>query len=210
MLRNFTRQCSASSALRQAICKQSVTVSRPAITSITPRASTPRRLQPSSSSHRAFQTIASRRKQQSPPGERPPTNFNDLDVLGNAAVPSTSVDVCMYDGFGLNSGVTITDGNGVLLIDGEVFRWRPWEAKGSLNLVNKKGQLELPAEAFSLFNLLWPRPGARSPSVQSSPQGSTQKAKLTLCRYPHNWRRQVNRSAQSRDEETRLQPRHTS
>lgn len=64
----------------------------------------------------------------------------------------------MYDGFGLNSGVTVTDGNGVLLVDGEVFNWRPWEAKGSLNLVNKKGQFEIPAEAFALFDLLWPRP----------------------------------------------------
>lgn len=65
----------------------------------------------------------------------------------------------MYDGFGLNSGVTITDGNGVLLVDGEVFNWRPWEAKGSMNLINKKGQFELPREAFALFDLLWPRPG---------------------------------------------------
>lgn len=65
----------------------------------------------------------------------------------------------MYDGFGLNSGVTVTDGNGVLLVDGEVFNWRPWEAKGSMNLVNEKGQFELPAEAFALFDLLWPRPG---------------------------------------------------
>lgn len=51
------------------------------------------------------------------------------------------------------------DGNGVMLIDGEVFNWRPWEAKGSMTLANKKGQLELPAEAFAVFDLLWPRPG---------------------------------------------------
>jgi hypothetical protein len=65
----------------------------------------------------------------------------------------------MYDGFGLNSGATITDGNGALLVDGEVFNWRPWEAKGSLNLTNKKGQFELPPQAFALFDLIWPRPG---------------------------------------------------
>lgn len=79
-------------------------------------------------------------------------------MLGNTPVPSTSVDVCMYDGFGLNSGATITDGNGALLVDGEVFNWRPWEAKGSLNLTNKKGQFELPPQAFALFDLIWPRP----------------------------------------------------
>ncbi|KAJ3503768.1 hypothetical protein NM208_g16448 [Fusarium decemcellulare] len=64
----------------------------------------------------------------------------------------------MYDGFGLNSGATISDGNGVLLIDGEVFNWRPWEVKGSMHLANKKGQFEIPPQAFALFDLLWPRP----------------------------------------------------
>lgn len=65
----------------------------------------------------------------------------------------------MYDGFGLNSGVTISDGNGVMLVDGEVFNWRPWEAKGSMNLANKKGQFDIPAQSFALFDLIWPRPG---------------------------------------------------
>lgn len=64
----------------------------------------------------------------------------------------------MYDGFGLNSGVTISDGNGVMLVDGEVFNWRPWEAKGSMNLANKKGQFDIPAQSFALFDLIWPRP----------------------------------------------------
>ncbi|KAF5130468.1 NADH dehydrogenase [ubiquinone] 1 alpha subcomplex assembly factor 3 [Metarhizium anisopliae] len=72
--------------------------------------------------------------------------------------PSTSVDVCMYDGFGLNSGLTITGGNGALLVNGEAFAWRPWEATGSMELVNKKGQFDLPKEAFGIFDLLWPRP----------------------------------------------------
>jgi hypothetical protein len=65
----------------------------------------------------------------------------------------------MSDGFGLNSGVTIAHGNGALLVNGEAFEWRPWEVKGTMELVNKKGQLELPAEAFGLFDLIWPRPG---------------------------------------------------
>ncbi|KAJ3496358.1 hypothetical protein NLG97_g2710 [Lecanicillium saksenae] len=90
--------------------------------------------------------------------EHTPTSFQDLDVLGNAPVPSTSVDVCMYDGFGLNSGITITDGDGALLVDGEAFTWRPWEITGEMRLLNSKGQFDVPAEAFGVFDMLWPRP----------------------------------------------------
>lgn len=65
----------------------------------------------------------------------------------------------MYDGFGLNSGVTISDGNGALLVNGEAFEWRPWLVTEGRKLVNDKGQFELPTEAFGLFDVLWPRPG---------------------------------------------------
>ncbi|OAA49486.1 NADH dehydrogenase [Metarhizium rileyi] len=98
------------------------------------------------------------RSRRDAPPEPPPTNFSELDVLGDTPAPSTSVDVCMYDGFGLNSGVTIANGDGALLVNGEAFAWRPWEGKESLELVNTKGQFELPEEAFGLFDLLWPRP----------------------------------------------------
>lgn len=77
--------------------------------------------------------------------------------------PSTSVDVCFSDGFGLNSGVTITDGDGAMLVNGEAFAWRPWEAIGKMELVNKKGQFDLPAEVFSMLDMLWPRPGKSLP-----------------------------------------------
>ena len=65
----------------------------------------------------------------------------------------------MYDGFGLNSGIRIGEGNGALLVNGEAFEWRPWEATGKMELVNAKGQFDLPPEAFSVFDVLWPRPG---------------------------------------------------
>lgn len=91
--------------------------------------------------------------------EHTPTSLQDLDVLGSAPVPSTSVDVCMYDGFGLNSGMTITDGDGALLVDGEAFTWRPWEITGEMRVLNDKGQFDVPAEAFGVFDMLWPRPG---------------------------------------------------
>ncbi|KAF5589063.1 alkaline phosphatase [Fusarium pseudoanthophilum] len=155
--RSLIRPCSAQRAVCQALVqtprpRSATTVFRATTSTVSPLP------QASTSSRRLFHTLPSRRKDQQPPAQPPPTDFAELDVLGNTPAPSTSVDVCMYDGFGLNSGITVTGGNGVLLIDGEVFNWRPWEAKGSMNLVNKKGQFELPPKAFALFDLLWPRP----------------------------------------------------
>ncbi|PFH63290.1 hypothetical protein XA68_14942 [Ophiocordyceps unilateralis] len=98
------------------------------------------------------------RARSDPPSEPPPTDFKTLDILNNTPTPSTSVDVCMYDGFGLNSGVTISGGDGALLVNGEAFVWRPWQAKGAMKLVNEKGQFDLPDSAFGLFEVLWPRP----------------------------------------------------
>ncbi|KAL6850694.1 hypothetical protein ACO1O0_007819 [Amphichorda felina] len=106
-----------------------------------------------------FHTSPSRRKgREGNPSQHERTDFASLDVLGSAPVPSTSVDVCMYDGFGLNSGITIGDGDGALLVSGEAFSWRPWEAVGEKKLLNKKGQLELPRKAFGVLDVLWPRP----------------------------------------------------
>ncbi|KAF6812802.1 duf498 domain-containing protein [Colletotrichum sojae] len=106
-----------------------------------------------------FHTVSPRLKNDAPPKEyEGGTNFSELDVLGNTPTPSTSIDVCMSDGFSLNSGVKILDGNAALLVGGEAFEWRPWEAKGSLNLINAKGQFEVPTEAWGVLDLLWPRP----------------------------------------------------
>lgn len=109
-------------------------------------------------SSRSLHTTSSLFKRQKAE-EHTPTSFQDLDVLGNTPVPSTSVDVCMTDGFGLNSGITIGDGDGALLVDGEAFTWRPWEITGQMRLLNARGQFDVPPEAFSVFDMLWPRPG---------------------------------------------------
>jgi hypothetical protein len=92
-----------------------------------------------------------------------------MDVLASTPVPSTAVEVCREDGFGLNSGVQITGGDGALLVGGEAFCWRPWEVpgsslkkgegKGGKRLVNEKGQWEVGEEAFEVLGLVWPRPG---------------------------------------------------
>ncbi|KUJ22022.1 uncharacterized protein LY89DRAFT_681359 [Mollisia scopiformis] len=91
------------------------------------------------------------------------TDFGALNVLGNTPIPSTSIDACLWDGFHLDSGVKITGGTGVLLIAGEAFSWRPWEAvaaggEGSLKLVNGKGQWDVGEEAWGVLELVWPKP----------------------------------------------------
>jgi len=91
---------------------------------------------------------------------KPARGFSDFDVFADTPAPATSVDACTQDGFHLNSGTRITGGDGVLLVGGEAFRWRPWVAKGDrTKLVNGKGQWEVPEEVFGALGLVWPRPG---------------------------------------------------
>jgi NADH dehydrogenase [ubiquinone] 1 alpha subcomplex assembly factor 3 len=103
-----------------------------------------------------------------PSTEDTQTDFGSLNVLGNTPAPSTSIDACLWDGFHLDSGVKITGGSGVLLVAGEAFSWRPWEAgKGDMKLVNEKGQFDLEDEAWGLLSLVWPKPGSPPNSSQS-------------------------------------------
>lgn len=103
----------------------------------------------------SFHVSSHRRKRDGPP----PTDFAAMDVLGNTPVPSTIVDICMSDGFQLNSGARIVEGSGVILVGGEAFAWRPWLPRGEHRLLNAKGQWEIPNETLGLLSLLWPRPG---------------------------------------------------
>ncbi|PQE10803.1 DUF498 domain protein [Rutstroemia sp. NJR-2017a BBW] len=87
------------------------------------------------------------------------TDFSSLDVLGNTPAPSTSIDACLSDGFHLNSGVKVTGGDGVLLVGGEAFAWRPWKGDGGdKGLVNEKGQWEVGERAWGVLGRVWPRP----------------------------------------------------
>lgn len=99
-----------------------------------------------------------------PSNEETQTDFGALNVFGNIPAPSTAIDACLDDGFHLDNGVKITGGDGVLLVGGEAFSWRPWEGydKGDDKkglMLNPKGQFEVPEEAWGLFSLVWPRPG---------------------------------------------------
>lgn len=109
-----------------------------------------------------------------PSSEDTQTDFGSLNVLGNTPAPSTSIDACLWDGFHLNSGVKIVGGSGVLLVAGEAFTWKPWEASDGerkLRMVNEKGQFDVPDEAWGLLELVWPKPGTLSPRSKT-------------CQYP--------------------------
>ncbi|KAJ5094188.1 hypothetical protein N7456_010049 [Penicillium angulare] len=95
------------------------------------------------------------------------TDFNALNVLANIPAPTTAIDACLDSGFHLNSGVKITGGDGMLLVGGEAFSWRPWrasetqfenEAAAKAGMLNAKGQFELSEEAWGLLSVVWPRP----------------------------------------------------
>lgn len=150
-----TRACRPLNRLTAILRQPSLQSRWPLPTANTLRTTTSHRVFPYTTSQ--FHTTASRRADEEPSR----ADLSDLDVLGNTPVPSTSVDVCTSNGFHLNSGARVTDGSGVLLINGEAFTWRPWAPRGEKRLLNKKGQWEVPNETFGLFGLLWPRPGKR-------------------------------------------------
>jgi hypothetical protein len=115
-----------------------------------------------------------------PSSEKTQTDFSELNVLGSIPAPATAVDACLDDGFHLDNGAKVTGGDGILLVGGEAFRWRPWEAFRTENvgfaeyqecqhyqnlqasMVNAKGQFEVPEEVWGLLSLIWPRPGGCS------------------------------------------------
>jgi NADH dehydrogenase [ubiquinone] 1 alpha subcomplex assembly factor 3 len=106
-----------------------------------------------------------------PSAENTQADFAALDVLRNTVTPATSIDACTSEGFALNNNMRIS-GCGVLLIGGEAYRWRPWLKKDATmqddaaedyamtgQLLNAKGQWEVPDEAWGLLDMVWPKPG---------------------------------------------------
>ncbi|KAI8932489.1 hypothetical protein NX059_010672 [Plenodomus lindquistii] len=92
------------------------------------------------------------------------TDFGALDVLRNTAAPATSIDACTPDGFALNNQMRVS-GCGLFLVGGEAFRWRPWTPQAQAaddalqgRLLNTKQQWEVPASAWGVLELLYPKP----------------------------------------------------
>lgn len=106
-----------------------------------------------------------------PSSEQTQTDFAALNVLGGMPAPTAAVDACLDDGFHLDNGMKIADGDGVLLVGGEAFAWRPWKgahapASGGgerlMGMINEKGQFEAAEQVWGLFRVVWPRPGKLS------------------------------------------------
>ncbi|KAL8833859.1 MAG: hypothetical protein Q9176_007777 [Flavoplaca citrina] len=110
-----------------------------------------------------------------PSNETTQTDFNAMDVLGNTPPPTTAIDACLSDGFHLNNGVKIGGGSGCLLVGGEAFGWRPWEAmvqgrEGKRGMVNTKGQWDVGDGAWGVLEVVWPKPGLGPNMLPISPQ----------------------------------------
>ena len=95
------------------------------------------------------------------------TDFGSMDVFSNAPAPTASIDACLSDGFHLDNGVKIGNGSGLLLVSGEAFAWRPWEAGGRGRLLNQRGQWDTGDGAWGVLGLVWPKPGKGSEALAS-------------------------------------------
>ncbi len=97
------------------------------------------------------------------------TDFGSMNVLGDTPAPTTAIDACLSDGFHFDSGLKIGGGSGCLLVGGEAFSWRPWEAgsrpggSGRGQMINKKGQWDVENQAWGILDIVWPKPGRIAP-----------------------------------------------
>ena len=113
-----------------------------------------------SATHRAYSSNSPRSTDRGPAStESTQTDFGNMDVFSNSPAPTASIDACTGDGFHLDNGVKIADGSGLLLVGGEAFRWRPWEAGGKGRLVNGRGQWDVGDGAWGILGAVWPKPG---------------------------------------------------
>ena len=99
------------------------------------------------------------------------TDFSAMDIFNNSNVnvPATSIDACTPDGFHLDNGIKTAGGDGLLLLGGEAFTWRPWlmgkenstslsSAAGANTLLSPTGVLFFPPPSLTLLTLLHPKP----------------------------------------------------
>ncbi|KAL9115700.1 MAG: hypothetical protein Q9227_000068 [Pyrenula ochraceoflavens] len=103
-----------------------------------------------------------------PSKEDTQTDFAAMDVLGNSAIPATTIDACLSSSFHLDNGLRTPPGVGILLLSGECFTWRPWLAlsSSSPSTPAQPGHMLTPtglwnvddAKAWAALELLWPRP----------------------------------------------------
>jgi hypothetical protein len=98
-----------------------------------------------------------------------------MNVLGSTPPPATGIDATTNDGFAFSNNTKLS-GSGVLLLGGEVYKWRPWlrpgRTEGTITsggndsdaitgkLRNARGQWEPAMEGrpWGLLDVVWPKP----------------------------------------------------
>lgn len=104
--------------------------------------------------------------------EDPPVDtFSSLNVYEDIPPPGSAIETIYEDGFIFSSGVRFFDGSGALMLQGEVFRWRPAERGGiEEDTALRTGVLELPEDVWGALDVVSPKPGMEipTPSLPSS------------------------------------------
>lgn len=90
----------------------------------------------------------------------PVDTFSSLDVYGDIPPPGSAIETIYDDGFIFSSGVRFFDGSGAIMVQGEVFRWRPAERGGAEEgRAVSSGVLELGDEVWGALEVIAPKPG---------------------------------------------------
>ncbi|KAI5844840.1 hypothetical protein BZA05DRAFT_151703 [Tricharina praecox] len=92
--------------------------------------------------------------------EDPPVDtFSSLNVYEDIPPPGSAIETIYEDGFIFSSGVRFFDGSGALMLQGEVFRWRPAERGGiEEDTALRTGVLELPEDVWGALDVVSPKP----------------------------------------------------
>jgi hypothetical protein len=97
------------------------------------------------------------------PVEASPDTFSSLNVYEDIPPPGSAIETVFDDGFQFSNHVSFYDGAGALLVDNEVFKWRPAERGSEIEKkAMRTGILELGPEAWGMLDVVHPKPG-RSP-----------------------------------------------
>ncbi|KAL7268599.1 hypothetical protein RUND412_008773 [Rhizina undulata] len=84
--------------------------------------------------------------------------FSEFDVLGSIPPPASAIETIYDDGFLFQSGIKVRGGDGVLLVNNEVFRWRPAIKGSEVERKAKTGVLELDEDVWGLLDVIHPKP----------------------------------------------------
>jgi NADH dehydrogenase [ubiquinone] 1 alpha subcomplex assembly factor 3 len=92
--------------------------------------------------------------------DAPMDTISNLNVYGDIPAPASAIETIYENGFLFSSGVSLTDGSGVLLVHNEAFKWRPTKLGSDIEAkAITTGVLELGKEVWGLLDVVHPKPG---------------------------------------------------